>query len=212
MPSWVRARGVATRDRAGAERRLLDAVGQVLRDEGVPGLGVNALARRAGLDKVLIYRYFGGLDGLVRRWADSTDFWPSAEELLGPDDVLLQEPDRARLGRLFLERYVDALRRRPHTVQLLAWEVAASHPLLSVLEEAREAWALRLQARLAPLGLPAAVLTLANLHIAAIHYLLARSRHTATFGGTGLQDEAGWRSIFDAMERSLSGALSGGGE
>ncbi len=59
-PSAVRA----TRNRDETEARILDAALDVLTTEGFGAFGVNAVARRAGCDKKLIYRYFDGLDGL----------------------------------------------------------------------------------------------------------------------------------------------------
>ena len=49
-----------TRSRLKTEQRLIDAVGALLLEQGYPAVGINAIARQAGCDKVLIYRYFGG--------------------------------------------------------------------------------------------------------------------------------------------------------
>ena len=54
-----------SRDRAATEEMLVKAAREVLASDGFQGLGINAVARQAGCDKQLIYRYFGGLDGLV---------------------------------------------------------------------------------------------------------------------------------------------------
>ncbi|TAG31161.1 MAG: TetR/AcrR family transcriptional regulator [Rhodobacterales bacterium] len=54
-----------TRNRDETRQRILDAVLDLVAEEGFAALGVNAVARRAGADKQLIYRYFGGLDGLM---------------------------------------------------------------------------------------------------------------------------------------------------
>lgn len=45
--------------------RILEAGLALLAEEGFSGLGVNVLARRSGADKQLIYRYFGGMEGLL---------------------------------------------------------------------------------------------------------------------------------------------------
>ena len=45
---------------------ILDAAAVLLSEEGFSALKVNNLALRAGLGKPLIYRYFGGLDGVLR--------------------------------------------------------------------------------------------------------------------------------------------------
>lgn len=52
------------RNRAQTEQRLIDAVGQILLEEGIESVRINRLANRAGINKILIYRYFGGLNGL----------------------------------------------------------------------------------------------------------------------------------------------------
>ena len=53
------------RDRPRTEALIRAAARDVLAETGFQGFGVNAVARRAGCDKQLIYRYFGGLEGLV---------------------------------------------------------------------------------------------------------------------------------------------------
>ena len=46
------------------EKRLLEAVSKIIEEEGFTQIGINRIAKKAQCDKVLIYRYFGGLDGL----------------------------------------------------------------------------------------------------------------------------------------------------
>lgn len=53
------------RSREATRRRILDAAERLAVHAGVGALGVNAVAQRAGVDKVLIYRYFGGGDQLL---------------------------------------------------------------------------------------------------------------------------------------------------
>jgi hypothetical protein len=43
------------------------------------------VAREAGVDKVLIYRYFGGVDELLGAFGQSGDFWPSVAQVIGDD-------------------------------------------------------------------------------------------------------------------------------
>jgi len=78
-------RDTKTRDREATRARLIGAVGTLLAREGFKGLGVNAVAREAGVDKVLIYRYFGGLSELIADFGREGNFWPSIKELAGGD-------------------------------------------------------------------------------------------------------------------------------
>ncbi|MBK7457943.1 MAG: helix-turn-helix transcriptional regulator [Betaproteobacteria bacterium] len=53
----------------------------MLARDGFGAVGVNAIARQAGVDKVLIYRYFDGLPALLRAWGESGRFWPRVADL-----------------------------------------------------------------------------------------------------------------------------------
>jgi AcrR family transcriptional regulator len=54
-----------TRNKDDTRQHILDAAISSLAEEGFAAFGVNSVARRAGYDKKLIYRYFDGMDGLV---------------------------------------------------------------------------------------------------------------------------------------------------
>ena len=71
-----------TRSRANTEEKFLNAVLELVAHDGCCALGVNAVAHKAGADKVLIYRYFGNLQGLLLRVAESRQWLPSLDELL----------------------------------------------------------------------------------------------------------------------------------
>lgn len=61
-----------TRDRKQTEQRLIDAVGQEIMENGFNKLGINRISNRAGVNKVLIYRYFGDLNGLIKEYYKRT--------------------------------------------------------------------------------------------------------------------------------------------
>ena len=63
------------RDRDVTEQRMLKAVGEMIRRDGFEKLGVNAVAAHCGVSKILIYRYFGSLDGLLAAYIRQHDFW-----------------------------------------------------------------------------------------------------------------------------------------
>src|SRR3978361_1359414 len=65
------------RNRAATTQRIVDALEQILEEKGLDGLGVNLLAERAGVSKVLIYRYFGGIEGLLEYYVKMGRLYPS---------------------------------------------------------------------------------------------------------------------------------------
>ena len=128
------------RDRGATEERILAAVGTVLARDGFGAVGVNAIAREAGVDKVLIYRYFGGLPELLQRWGASGRFWPGVDEMLGDDVQALRALPLAERLALFFDRFIDALRARPLTIEILAAEIVQRNQLTAILETEREQW------------------------------------------------------------------------
>jgi len=62
------------RDRQATEKKILRAVGRILAEKGFQNFGINAVARQARVDKVLIYRYFGGMPELLRAYAEAGSY------------------------------------------------------------------------------------------------------------------------------------------
>ncbi len=193
-----------TRDRGATEERILAAVGTVLARDGFGAVGVNAIAREAGVDKVLIYRYFGGLPELLQRWGASGRFWPGIDELLGPDpQALLALPAAERLATFF-ERFIDALRVRPLTIEILAAEIVQRNELTAILETEREQWGAQAEQVLGG----AEWRERPHLHgvtllwIAGVQYLLVRARTIRIFGGIDLRTDAGWLALKDSLRTS----------
>ena len=191
--------------RIATEEKLIQAVGALLREGGVDALGVNAVAREAGVDKVLIYRYFDGLEGLLTRYSESVDFWPSIDEILGPDREVLADPDPQRVAGRIMANYARAIRSRPVTVQLLAWECNERNALTIAVEDVRERWATQLNEEMLRAGLPLTPQfgVLAALFTSAIHYLAIRSRSIQRFGGVDVGSDAGWDAMIETMERAF---------
>jgi AcrR family transcriptional regulator len=188
-----------TRDRRKTQQSILNAVSRVLIRDGSAGLGINAVAREAGVDKVLIYRYFGGLDELLIAFSSSDNFWPPVEELLAGYDISTMLFS-ARL-QLFIDRVIDALRIRPLTQEILAMEISNPNALTGILNLTMENWGHEIKTRLGA-GYPGDVEKL-NIIIttlfAGIQYFLLKSRNTPTFGGIAIQKDEGWLSIKQSL-------------
>ena len=125
------------RNRLQTEQRLIDAVGALLRDEGFSAVGINAIARTAGCDKVLIYRYFGGFDELLLAFAETTSLWWDVDEIITESAAdCAAIPLHQYLSRL-LDRYVKALQSRPLALEIMAWEMSAENALTRALARQR---------------------------------------------------------------------------
>jgi AcrR family transcriptional regulator len=195
-----------TRDRAATEERILAAVGSVLARDGFGAVGVNAIAREAGVDKVLIYRYFGGLPELLTRWGASSRFWPSVDELLAPNPQAVLALPVAERFALFFDRFIDALRARPLTIEILAAEIVQRNELTAILETEREQWGLRAEEVLggAEWAQRPHLRGSTLLWVAGAQYLLLRARSIRIFGGIDLRTDAGWQALKDSVRTSAA--------
>ena len=64
------------RDRFATRAIIVDTAASLIAAHGSAHLGVNSLADAAKCDKVLIYRYFGGLDGVFEAVGAERLLWP----------------------------------------------------------------------------------------------------------------------------------------
>ena len=205
-----RGASVVTRDRGATEERILAAVGVVLARDGFRAIGINTIAREAGVDKVLIYRYFGGLSELLRAWGASGRFWPGLDELLGADPERLLRRPAAERWALFFEHFIDALRARPLTVEILAAEIVERNELTAILETEREQWGAQAEALLGGEAFRRRphLRGLTLLLVAGVQYLLVRARKIRVFGGLDLNSDAGWDALKASLRQSARSLLA----
>jgi AcrR family transcriptional regulator len=194
------------RDKDRTRKALIAAVGSVLARDGFRAIGVNAVARAAGVDKVLIYRYFGGLDGLVAAYAQSGGFWPDIDELIG-DPVAFDALDASGKIATFFANFATAIRKRPETLEILAWEMVERNDLTVLLESVREQQGLamldRFGAELRASFVNVDMQAVTALFAAATNYLAARARLIRVFNGIDITQDAGWKQLASAMETIL---------
>lgn len=197
------------RDRESTRRRILDATGRVLARDGFRGLGVNAVAREAGADKVLIYRYFGGIEALLDTWG---------REVLGraeprpADDPAAPATTAADRAAASLLAFARAARRNPQALEVMRWELVEDNALTRRLAELRESAGIddlarigidEEQARAVDLPALAAVLSAGLLHIA------LRARTAPRWLGIPIRTKQGWARIEDAATTLVRTALAG---
>jgi len=199
-----------TKNKETTKRRLVGAVGTLLAREGFNALGINAVADEAGVDKVLIYRYFGGMDELLSAFGRSSDFWPGVAEVIGEDPSKLMKLSLAERWAIGLSRYAAALRKRPVTKEILAWELIEKNDLIQILRKAREEWFEDLMAHFPedPEATDADLIGTVLLVVAAIHYFVVLGRLQTQFSGIEIDSDAGWEYldliISTLFERTLT--------
>lgn len=117
------------RSRPDTEAKFQNAVLELVADTGCGSIGVNAVAQRAGADKVLIYRYFGDLDGLLENVAATQIWLPSADELLHA--LHMHAHNAVDCIKELFSTIVIHIKSSPAAYQLMRWRKAAHNPLTS---------------------------------------------------------------------------------
>ena len=117
------------------EKRLLDAVSHIIENDGFTKIGVNRIASQAGCDKVLIYRYFGGLDGLLVEWAKRHDYYSFAYSEFIDTIKQSEKEDIRQIVKDVLFRQLHYLKDNVLMQQLLVWELSGHSSFKGILEE-----------------------------------------------------------------------------
>ncbi len=175
---------------------------------GFEAISIDMVARVARVARPVVFRYYGGLSGLVFEYSRTSRFWPSCDDLIAHDHEALQRlPSSARVAEFF-KRLLSELRKRPHTIELLCWECRQRNRLTTIMENSRIKSSLEFFETVLPeiddeVDLGAIVAIMA----AAAIFLLVRSRTTPHFGGIDLDSPLGQKRIDKTIDLLLQGTL-----
>ncbi len=204
-----RAPPTKPRDRDETERRILEAAMVVLAESGHQEFGVNAIARRAACDKQLIYRYFGGLEGLAD--AIGARLAEQLTERLTPFSEAAPPVTYGALMRLLILALLNLLRADPVMQKIIAWEVSASSPLAARMVAERSKllslWMHSMRGDLEPpegIDAPAINAVL----IASTQHLVLSGSANGVFAGMPLKNDADWNRV-RAVLTSIVSAVYG---
>lgn len=187
------------RNRAQTTQRIIDAFETVLAERGLRHVGVNRVAEEAGVSKVLIYRYFGGLDGLIDYYTKMgkiyPDFPPALLEQIRPEN-------ETELGRLWY-RQITQLFRQFRTNQaareLLKANVIENDPTAEAASQAQDQEIQRLVNQLSFVK-GADVQAISAVTIGAMSYLTLLAGNNRSLVGIDLRSDSGWKRIEQAIE------------
>jgi AcrR family transcriptional regulator len=185
------------RDREETKMRIVAAVGRQLARDGFRDLGVNSIAKEAGIDKVLIYRYFGGLPELLAAYAKEGDYWPTAAELIGDPSTVKAESVADWLVYI-LTQVQMAIRKRPITLEILRWELVDRNELTHQFAEIRTKVAfecITFIKQQGPFPPEVDVLALGTFILSGVIYITLRTDTNPAYLGMDFSTEEGWDRI-----------------
>ena len=183
------------KNRQTTELTLIKAVDDIIEESGFEGLGINAIAAKAKVSKMLIYRYFNSLDGLIAAYIQQNDYWINFNEEL-PDKEHLSE-----FIKQIFKRQIVRLRESYTLKRLYRWELSTDNKFVKELRDKREEkglWLIEAVSRLSkhPQKETAAV---ASIITAAISYLALLEENCQAYNGLKIQQEAGWEQLEEGI-------------
>jgi len=120
------------------KRKLVVAVGEILKSDGYKGLGVNRIAKQAGVNKKLIYRYFGNVNYLIETYVIENDYWLKFSKLI------LERTEQGSPASLqafiadLLKNQFSYFLNEKEMQRLILWEISTNSPLMKSIHNARE--------------------------------------------------------------------------
>jgi len=126
------------RDKDRTKVKMVQAVGKVLLKKGYTGLNASAIAKEAGIDKSLVWTYFGSLNNLVEEYIAQRDFWKykakESIEYLTTETKVINDEDMASLLQFQFQSLLDdeILQR------IMLWGISEKKDFLRNLSDERE--------------------------------------------------------------------------
>ena len=184
------------KNREQTEEKILEAVGSIIENQGFEKVGINAIATEAGVSKMLIYRYFGGVEELIAQYLIQKDYWANTDAaMINPEAV-------GDSIKSMFRRQVEQLRNDITLRRLYRWELSTNNQNIRQLRNRREENGCRLIKMVSALtGCPdAQVAALASILSASISYLALLEDQCQTYNGICLQTDEGWNQLMQGIE------------
>lgn len=125
------------RNKEKTKQKLLNAVGKILATKGYSELKVSKIATVAGLDKKLIYSYFGSTDKLIDEYIKSQDFWANVDD----QEIMnsgFSDGGQEITTNMILQQY-ETLAKNKEYQKVILWGISETRPSLRKLADDREA-------------------------------------------------------------------------
>lgn len=193
-------------DKERSKRKLIDAVGNVLKTKGYTGLTATNIAKAAGLSRRLITIYFDSVDDLIETYVRNKDYWVAASGNVGEMIVENKGRDTIKLIDYILQNQLDYFYNNPEMQKIILWEISKKTDIMYEVCDDRE----RLGSRVFELvdrefeGKNIDVRAVSALLVAGIYYMVLHAKSTDTlFCEIDINQPEGMKRIKNAISLIL---------
>jgi AcrR family transcriptional regulator len=192
---------VKKRDRERTKSKILKAVGEVIEQHGTEKVGVNLIARTAGVNKVLIYRYFESVDGLMEQYVRSGEYTSTTSMDYIDNIPTLSPEERGKALNDLMQTFLKDLRERKATRDLLRWEIGTGKSMLS---DARNQVAAKILTKIGDLPNYGDTSALVSFLTAGIYFMTISTDYRQKMIDVDLHSDEGWQRIEKVIEHIIT--------
>lgn len=211
MPNRYRDISARPKNRALTERRLIDAVGVVIRTKGYKSLGVNVVAKEADVNKKLIYRYFGTFEKLVEAYILENDYWMNLSRKM--ENVIQCKSDPGDMKEVIvslLEGQFAYFFEHQAMQDIILWEVTEHEALLNSISNVREIIGHVIFEKMDTVFKDTGInlRAVSALLVSGIYYMILHARkNESTVCEINVRSEAGQQEILKAVRQIINWAF-----
>lgn len=187
------------RNRAETTQRIVNALEDVLAEQGLEGARINQIAEKAGISKVLIYRYFGGLDGLMEYYVRMGRMFPQFTPAMLDQIRPIHQDDLAKVWYRQAIQMFRYMRTSKAAREVLKANVVENDPTADVISKAQDDELMRLVNQLSFIEGPD-IQAVSAVMLGALSYLTIQAQNNHTMVGIDLRSEQGWQRIEGAVK------------
>ena len=197
------------KDKEFTKRKLIQAVGEIIKSEGFGSLKISTVAKKAQVDRKLIYRYFGGLNYLIESYVVENDYWMLFANKMNEMITEQSFAGSKQLITAVLQNQFKYFISEKDMQRLILWELSTESPLMKSIHNVRESMGQKFLELSDPHFKGSAVnfRAIAALLVGGIYYTIL---HTMFNGGKftdmDLNSETGQIEILKAIEQIISWA------
>ncbi|UFH57334.1 TetR/AcrR family transcriptional regulator [Spirosoma sp. KNUC1025] len=187
------------RNRAKTTQRIVEALEDVIAERGLEGVGVNRVAEKANVSKVLIYRYFGGMEGLLEYYVKMGKLFPVFTPTLLDQIRPLHESDVARIWYRQVIQTYRYFRTFKTAREILKASVIENDSIAETTAKAQDDEMTRLVSQLSFVK-GADTQAISAVILGAMTYLTIMAQNDRTMINIDLRSEKGWERIENAIK------------
>lgn len=199
------------RDKERTRQNIIDATGEIIRADGFRAVTYTKVAKIAGIDRKLIYDYFGNLEELVACYLKQNDYWDRVEN--EKIENATEEITKEFMSKLLQEQY-NFFESSPKMQNIVLWELMDFNQTLRELVDKREKWGAGVfkMADKTFKGSPVNFRALNAIIIAAIYYLILHAKaNGSTVCEIDITKPKGKKAILNTIDQLLEWAYKEAG-